>query len=188
MDRSAELAANFYWRKHVALRLHTVLFAIAVALPGSLTAQVVRPIELGIDAGISFSLDDPKVTAISLPAQSFRIGFFITDRISFEPKVALTSISGGGERLTLWSAELGVPIHLRVSPIGRGYYVRPFGGGAGASGGGESASGGYAGIGLGGKFGFQDRLATRIEGNYAISFEDDSHALGLLLGLSFFTR
>jgi hypothetical protein len=182
------LAANSYWSKHVALRLQTLLFAIAVALPGSLTAQALRPIELGVDAGISFSLDDPKVTVISLPAQSFRIGFFITDRISIEPKVSLTSISGGGERLTLWSAELGVPIHLRVNPIGRGYYVRPFGGGAGASGGGESASGGYAGIGLGSKFGFQDRLATRIEGNYAISFEDDSHALGLLLGLSFFTR
>lgn len=172
----------------MALRLQSILFAIVVAVPYSLSAQAARPIELGIDAGISFSLDDPKVTIVSLPAQSFRAGFFISNRISLEPKVSLMSVSGGGERLTLWSAELGVPIHLSVSPIGRGYYVRPFGGGSGASGGGESESGGYAGIGLGGKFGINDRLATRIEGNYAISFEDDSHALGLLIGLSFFTR
>lgn len=171
------------------VRLSSFLFAAVLAMPCTLTAQAVRPIELGIDAGVAFTLEDPKVTAIAVPAQSFRIGIFVSDRISVEPKISLLSLSGGGENITIWSAELGFPIHFATSPIGRGIYLRPFGGGSGASGGGESVSGGYAGIGFGGKFAFHDRLATRVEGSFSHSFDDaGANAIGLLLGLSFFTR
>jgi hypothetical protein len=75
--------------------------------------------------------------------------------------------------------------------VGRGLYGRPFLGVAGANATGfGNDNNGYAGLGVGLKIPFSDRrLATRMEANYAHGFGNaSSNQIGLLLGLSFFTR
>ncbi|MGH7488574.1 MAG: hypothetical protein ACREMY_23690, partial [bacterium] len=44
------------------------------------------PIELGVDAGLLFGLDDPHTTVVTLPVPSFRIGFIVDNKIELEPR------------------------------------------------------------------------------------------------------
>ena len=67
------------------------------------------PIELGIDGGVIFGLDNPNVSIVSLPVQDFRIGFLVTPRWEMEPRFNLTSIHGGGVSATSYSLSL---IHI----------------------------------------------------------------------------
>ena len=47
-------------------------------------------IELGIDGALSYeSSDNVKTTSITLPVTKFRVGFFVSDAVSFEPSLAL---------------------------------------------------------------------------------------------------
>jgi len=54
------------------------------------------PIELGIDGGVTFGLDNPKTTIVALPTQVFRLGYFLNDNVEIEPRVSINSASGGG--------------------------------------------------------------------------------------------
>ena len=150
-----------------------------------------NPIELGIDAGVAFGLDDPNLTIVGLPVQDFRLGYFMNERMELEPRFNLNSIRGNGGSITTYKLELGVLFMPRGDRVGKGLYFRPLLGVAGASGsGGGSDNSGYAGIGAGIKIPFADRrLATRLEGNFQHGFDNGgTNALGLLAGLSFFTR
>ena len=149
-----------------------------------------RPIELGMDAGVSIGLDEPKVTTVGLPFRAFRVGFFFADNLSLEPAFGLTSVHVNDDTFTTYEAALGVLLHLAQERTGSGIYVRPFAGVTGVSGGGASDSNGFVGAGVGVKIPWGDRrLATRLEGNFSHSFEGDgTNAIGLLVGLSFFTR
>lgn len=169
-------------------RLSAIAIAITVAA-GSATAQAPRPIELGIDAGASIGLGDNSVTVISIPAQSARVGFFMTPRISIEPKLGLTIVSGNDETVSAYRAEVGVLWHTGTPPAMRsGVYIRPFVGFTGFSNG-DSETNGLLGIGAGLKVPMLDRFAARFEANFAHHFGDGSgNELGLLAGLSFFTR
>jgi hypothetical protein len=149
-----------------------------------------RPIELGVDAGVSFGLDEPSVTTIGIPIRSFRVGFFFTDNVSLEPSFGLTSVHVEGETFTQYEAALALLLHLsRYSPAS-GIYVRPFAGVTGVSGGGNSDSNGLAGAGVGVKIPWGNRrLATRLEANFTHGFDGDgTNAIGLHVGLSVFTR
>ena len=117
--------------KRIGIGLAAFVFTATIA-----GAQPSRPVELGIDAGATIGLGDNSVTVVDIPAQAFRAGFFMNDRISLEPKIGLTTISGEGDTFTSYIAELGLLYHfyrsrLRtdVYPYGSplsAFYVRPF--------------------------------------------------------------
>jgi hypothetical protein len=176
-------------------RLLFIVGLIAIIAP---TASAQRrsstaphPIELGVDGGIIFGLDNPKLTVVSIPLQDFRVGFFMSDFLELEPRFNLNSIHSAGNSLTTYNAEFGVLWMPSGDRVGKGVYFRPFLGisGASVSGGGSNSSG-FAGIGAGLKIPLENRrLATRLEANFAHGFDNGgTNQIGLLFGLSFFTR
>ncbi len=177
-------------------RIGIVIAGLAL-LSVSARAQTPRPIELGVDAGVSIGLGDNSVTVINIPAQAFRVGFFFDDNMSLEPKFAINTVTGSGDTFTSYLAELGLLYHFYRTPTLRGtvpsprsaFYVRPFAGIVGASGGGNSNTDAILGLGVGMKVPLISRLASRFEANFAHQFGDfSSNQIGLLAGLSFFTR
>ncbi len=167
--------------------------AAALALVSSIaSAQDPRPLELGIDAGVDFGLDDPNITVIGIPIQSLRIGFVMTDQISIEPMFSLNSIRVEGDNFTMYSAAVGLLYHFQT--FRSGPYVRPFFGVTGLSGDDiDGVSQLFLGAGLGLKIPVIDnRLAWRLETNFAHVLDDDEveggSQIGLRAGLSFFTR
>src|SRR5690242_4966275 len=97
-------------RMHRLVPLVAVAF-LAAALPATASAQATTSapgvIELGIDAGISTTVGgDYHVTTVSIPTSTVRAGFYLNDRVSFEPSFGLSSISSGGDHLTTYDAEL----------------------------------------------------------------------------------
>ncbi len=175
---------------------------IAVAVASALSlgatpahAQIARGVELGIDAGVAIGLGDNSQTEIDIPAQSFRAGFVMTDRISIEPKLGLRIVTGNGDTFSFYRAEVGALYHLsaRADRMRAGVYVRPFAGLTGFSAGDDdndvSDTNGLLGIGVGLKVPLLSRLSSRFEANFAGNFGDNSDSqIGLLAGLSFFTR
>lgn len=168
--------------------------AAALAFTGAAAgAQAPRPIELGIDAGVTIGLGDNSTTTVDVPAQAFRIGFPISPRSSLEPKFRLNLISGDGDTFTSYRTELGWLYHLGSSRYPGAYqragtYVRPFAGLIGHSDG-DSSTSGLLGAGVGLKMPLVARLSSRFEANFAHLFGDsESNEIGLLAGLSFFTR
>ena len=149
-----------------------------------------RPIELGVDGGISIGLDDPNITVVSIPVQAFRIGFFMNDKVSLEPRFGFNSISGGGVSLRSYMLELGALFHPGGYITGSGLYIRPFVGIAGVGGDAGSGSDAFLGAGVGVKLPFSNRrFATRLEGNFNHVFDaGGSNALGILFGISYFNR
>lgn len=167
-----------------------VLGFLAVALTASAAGaqRASRPIELGIDGGITVGFDNPNITLVAIPVQAFRVGFFMTDRVSIEPRFGFNSISGGGFSARTYVVELGALFHPGGYRTGSGIYVRPFGGLIGTGGDIGSESDGYLGAGVGVKLPFAaGRLATRLEANFSHVFDTGgSNQLGILFGLSFF--
>lgn len=150
-----------------------------------------RPIEFGIDGGLAFGLDNPKVTALVVPIPVFRVGFLMTDKVALEPRLQLASVHAAGQTATTYGIELGVVYSPNGDRVGNGLYGRPFIGFSGASvSGGGSTSNGHAGAGIGLKIPFADRrMATRWEADYSHEFgTPSSNTIGLLFGLSWFTR
>lgn len=185
------------------------LFALIAGtiVPGSLGAQDTgpqRPIELGMDAALSYeSRDNLKVTALTLPVTRFRVGFFLSDALSLEPAVAFryTRVTienpiTGDDRTdsgTSYALSLGLLYHFRQDRAQSQPYLRPFVGFNGFSGDGNSGSQ----ISLGGAFGMKiplaDRFGSRIEVGYTHRLENEpdfqsANELFLGFGLSFFTR
>lgn len=175
--------------------IKTLTIAVAAIAFASLpaAAQAPRPLELGIDAGVTIGLGDNSVTEIDIPVSAFRVGFPITPRSSIEPKLRLNVTSGSGDTFTSYRAEVGWLYHFGTSRYPGAYqraglYVRPFAGLVGFSDG-DSNTSGLLGAGLGYKMPIISRLSSRFEANFAHLFGDaDSNQIGLLAGLSFFTR
>ncbi|HWL40583.1 MAG TPA: outer membrane beta-barrel protein [Gemmatimonadaceae bacterium] len=170
-------------------------FAVLGCLALALTASAAdaqrgsRPIEFGVDGGLTVAFDDPTVTLVSLPVQDFRVGFFMTDRVSIEPRFHLNSQSTDGGSFQEYHFELGALFHPGGYRTGSGLYIRPFGGIVGFNSEATDDSDGYLGAGIGIKLPFSDRrFATRLEANFSHLFSegDGSNRLGLLFGLSFF--
>lgn len=156
-----------------------------------------RPLELGIDAGVTIGVGDNSYTTLDIPAQAFRVGFPISPRTSLEPKLMIHLVSDDGTS-TSYRAELGLLYHLGSSRYPGAYqragaYVRPFLGLVGYSvdndGDSYDESNGLLGAGIGFKMPLLSRLSSRFEANFAHRFGDgDANEIGLLAGLSFFTR
>jgi hypothetical protein len=175
------------------LVLGVLAFAVTAPAAGAQRASHRNsgPIELGIDGGVTFGLDNPNTTSVALPTPVFRLGYFLNDNVEIEPRVSINSASGGGVSITAYSLEAGVLFQPAGDRVGKGLYLRPFLGvsGINVSGPNDSHSG-YAGVGFGLKLPFADRrLATRMEANYSHGFSGGgSNLIGVLIGLSFFTR
>jgi hypothetical protein len=176
-------------KRLVVLGVAALVITAPAAKAQRSTSRGSTPIELGIDGGVIFGLDAPRVTVVSLPLQDFRIGFLVTDDLAIEPRFNLNSVHGNGASVTTYDFALGLV--YQPDRVGKGFYGRPFIGVSGASvSGGGSTNNGYLGLGLGLKLPFADRrLATRMEANYAHGFNNGGfNQIGLLIGLSFFTR
>ena len=161
-----------------------------LALSASASAQrssMLKPSsDVGIDAGISFDLGTPSSTTISLPAQQIRMGFFMSPALSIEPNLGLVSFSDDVGTSTVYNLGVGALYHFSTSRAASQFYVRQFVNVVGFSGGGTSDSEAVFGIGGGIKLPLRDRIASRFEANFAHA--DGSDSIGLLAGLSFYTR
>lgn len=166
------------------------ILALAATAAG---AQNSQPKEIGVDAGVSIGLGDNAITTISIPAQAIRVGFPIGLRTSLEPKIGLTIVTGNGDTFTQYRGELGLVYSLGSSRYPGAYqragmFVRPFIGIAGFSGD-NSSSNGVLGVGVGTRMPLMSRLSSRFEANFGHQFGDsDGNEIGLLAGLSFYTR
>ena len=176
--------------------LSMLLLAIASVQAGA-QSTAPRPIELGIDAGVTIGLEDDSFTTIDIPVQAFRIGFPLSPRVSLEPKLRVNMLTGNGT-VTNYRGELGLLYHFGSDRYPGAYhraglYARPFVGIVGFSLDNddidESDSAGLLGAGIGYKLPLVSRLSSRFEANFAHYFGNgDANEIGLLAGLSFFTR
>lgn len=204
--RSGALGRGHVWPRPIAFPLSqelqlvkslSVVFSVAIlaataANAGAQASQAGNPVELGIDAVVATTVgDSPNVTTISIPSAEFRVGFFVSNDLSIEPRIGVASIKGGGPAFTTYTGQLGLLYHFGGERVGSGVYVRPFAGFNGISSG-VSDTQANLGAGLGTKIPFGDRLATRLEANYMHSFSSSNrlayNQIGASIGLSFFTR
>lgn len=148
--------------------------------------------EIGMDAGLIFGLSTPSTTTFQVPLQRIRMGFYISPVLSIEPTVGFTSFSGGGISGTVYGIGAGLLYHFSPSRAANQFYVRPFLGIDGSSGSIGSGSTVEFGVGGGLKMPLRDRIATRFEATFAHEGGKNGgpgqDALGLLAGLSFYTR
>lgn len=146
--------------------------------------------ELGVDAGLQFTLDDPKTTSFQIPIQGIRMGFYLSPAISLEPSLRLNYTSFDGGHITTYGVGLGMLYHFSTSRAANQLYVRPFIGLDGISGDGGSDSAFSFGAGFGVKVPMGNRFATRWEANFSHASNDGAtqNAIGLLAGLSVYTR
>ena len=167
---------------------------LSLVVASTAVAQVGAPMprEFGIDAGLSVGLGDLEGTAIQIPAQNLRIGFFRSPTVSIEPFGALNYFSIGDADLTQVSVGTGLLYHFSPDRAVRQTYVRPFAQLDFISGGDESETQFELGAGLGMKVPWQDRFAWRFEATLGYAIETDAlpggPTVGVLAGLSFFTR
>ena len=149
------------------------------------------PIELGIDAAVTVRLDEPRVTTLTIPIQRFRAGFFTSPTLSIEPSFALnySRVQGGGSFSSM-ALTVGALFHLSPDRMRDQVYLRPFVGFTRFSNGASDADP-HLGFGAGIKFPWANRrLATRVEAflQHVFAEPEDASFLGVLFGLSFFTR
>jgi hypothetical protein len=179
-------------KRLLVLSVTTLVLTAPAAKAQRSPQRAPNPIELGIDGGVFFGLEAPRTTVVSLPVQSFRVGFLVTDDLALEPRASINSVHSGGASATLYDFQLGAVYQPARERAGRGLYGRPFIGvsGVNVSGPGGNNNSGYMGLGLGLKIPFAERrLATRMEANYEHGFGGGgTNLIGLLIGLSFFTR
>jgi hypothetical protein len=169
----------------------TSLLAVAFHA-GAQRASINPSPELGVDAGLMFTLDNPKTTLFSVPIQSIRAGFFLSPAISLEPSLRLNTISGGGiPTITDYGIGLGLLYHLSTNRAANQPYIRPFIAFDGQSGGGGPSTSSFTvGGGFGVKMPINPRFATRLEANigHISSSGTSQNVIGLLAGLSVYTR
>jgi len=189
-----------------------LVLAAALALPSTTAAQAGAPagvapgqgrtLELGVDAGATFALGDQSGFNITLPASRFRAGFFFPNNplYSLEPAAGLSySKVEEVDGILRYDLELGLLRHFRPFVVAteggddiiarvRSAYVRPFVGIAGFSGGDADDSEVSLGAGLGVKVPWRRFLAWRLEANLGYGLDNEAARIGVLAGLSFFTR
>jgi hypothetical protein len=163
---------------------------LVTAIP--LAAQS-RPIELGIDGGLSYKTNSPTTLQLGLPVQNFRVGFAAGPTVSIEPNVVVNYIKVEGlDGVFHFGPELGVLIHFSTETNRSRGYFRPFMGATFVSGGGTSVNQFDLGGGVGVKVPITgSRLAARFEGGVRHGFKGDlpsATSIYALFGFSFFTK
>ena len=168
---------------HLAL---PIAIALAAGAVGSATAQ--RPIELGMDAGLTILTNGGTITTVSIPVSQVRFGFQASDRVTVEPRVSINYITNGS---SFTAIDGGVHLLVDLStPAPEG--ARPyFTAGAGllfVDVGGTSNTDARLGVGFGVRLPMVERLMTRLEGRVDRLFDSKVTSIGALFGFSFFTR
>ncbi|MGD2216004.1 MAG: outer membrane beta-barrel protein [Gemmatimonadales bacterium] len=113
------------------------LFALAMFLTAGTAFGQSRPIEFGIDGGITYSMlqdmdgmefDDE--LSFDIPFSTLRVGFFVSDNISVEPQVQFSFFDPGGDSDTQMQLGLlaAVLYHFQPDMMETQFFVR--GGGA----------------------------------------------------------
>lgn len=161
---------------------------VASAQARRTTTSSARVWEIGADAGLQFSLDDPNTTTIQIPIQSVRVGIHTSDVLSIEPFFGLNYLKVEDiDAITTYQFGVGALYHFSASRTQSQIFVRPQLAVVGVSAGGNSDSEVGAGVGLGIKWPkLGGRMAWRGEAN--INFINDNTILGALFGISFYTR
>ena len=164
-----------------------------VALLAVPALQAQKPVELGIDGGFQFELNDPKTTSFHLPTGLFRVGFFASDRISVEPSVAFNWVKvSGDDAATTLQARLGLLYHFGTDAARSRVFVEPIAGITYVNFGSGSASQFQLGGGIGVKLPSPNRLGLRLQALYAHGFETDDFSktdvIAFLFGISFYTK
>ena len=141
------------------------------------------------DDGALTSHRGSAVTALTIPAQQFRVGFFTSPSRSIEPTLAVNFVRVEGDNFSQIVLGLGVLFHMTPDRTRSQTYFRPFAGISTVSGGGASDTGARLGLGFGIKSPLVPRLSSRLEAFVAHQFDDDDQtSIGVLFGLSFFPR
>ena len=185
-------------RPFVVIATLVGLLATSGSVASAQTRASTQPnaLEFGIDAGATFGFGDQSSVQLTLPASRFRVGFFLPNsRWSIEPATFLswTKVEDA-DGVFVYDLELGALYHLAppsditATPPLSVVYVRPFIGVQGVSSGGNDDSEFFVGAGLGVKLPWRQNLAWRLEANTGYGFDNKAFRLGLLAGLSFFTR
>jgi len=180
----------------------------AVAVLGFLLASPLAAqgngVEIGFDGVIQRQLseDAGKFTIAALPGGStsvpfgaFRVGFPVGSRFHLEPGFGfgLLHIDGFDDDFKTWHAMLGGVIDIGARGAGVSPFIRPFVGYS-SIGAGEQSSFVEAGVGIGARLRLAERMAVRLELNYAHGFEHNDDFIpsqdfvNLRFGLSMFTK
>lgn len=170
-----------------SFRLVSIAAAL-VAIPTLLAAQS-GPIELGVDAGLTYRSNSPHITTIGIPIQDLRVGIGMSDKISIEPRVSLNYVKVQNSS-SASQIELGAGLLYHLTKMKEGIYIRPFVNYMHLDAGG-TASQFSAGAGIGYKAG-TGPVRGRFEAGYDHAFKTNTIAksdnIVLLLGLSVFTK
>lgn len=176
------------------MRIRATLSAFALLGLVATTAQAQNPIEVGIDAQISFGLDD-QGTSISIPAQKVRAGFLINPAMTIEPSLGFFRISDDAMSMSTADIDVSLLYHFSTLRTAKQYYVRPVIGLRRVSVTDktidESASDSEMNIGVAGgvKIPLMDRVGARAEAEFRNYMSDPSvSAFNLNFGLSYYTR
>lgn len=177
------------------MRIRATLSAAAFLGLFAATAQAQgtqNPVEVGIDAQISFGLDD-QGTSIAIPAQKVRAGFMISPVMTIEPSLGFYRISNDGSSASSTALDVSLLYHFSPDRMARQFYVRPVIGINRASvdidGAGDSQTDMNIGVAGGMKLPLMDRVGARFEAEFRNYMSDPSvSALNLNFGLSYFTR
>jgi hypothetical protein len=163
------------------------ILALSASASAQRSGSMINPSpEIGMDAGISFGLGTPQITTVSIPAQHIRMGFFVSPALSIEPMLGIVSVSGDAGSGTVYNLGVGALYHFATSRAANQFYVRPFVNIVGFSGEGTSDSEAVFGVGV-----REVRLEARrnaVTQRDLESAADGSDGIGLLAGLSFYTR
>ncbi|MDB4890826.1 MAG: hypothetical protein JWL61_2681 [Gemmatimonadetes bacterium] len=172
-----------------------IVSAIAVlVLAPSARAQGGSPVELGLDGALSYGLDSPHFTFLSVPIQRLRAGFFVTPTVSIEPTAALNYSRVQGSNSTSFDFGAGALFHMAASRTAAQPYVRPFVEFGYHSFDSDPGSSSFTtttfGAGLGVKIPIANRFAWRFEGAYSHSGPENrvtsKNQLTAFFGLSLF--
>jgi hypothetical protein len=157
--------------------------------------------ELGVDGGPSFGMGGQNsYTLFDMPIQQLRAGFFVAPQWSIEPTVRYARSSVGGLSDSRYAIGAGALYHFSAVRTQSQFYVRPYLNLIGFRSTDQvtptttqttSVSLTEMGGGLGVKLPWKDRLAWRFEANmshYSKPYFGADNRLGLLVGMSYFTR
>ena len=171
----------------------SALLVLFLGLPAALHAQDRRPIELGLDAGMSITLTEgDDITAAAIPASRFRVGFFVSDVFEIEPSLGFALVSVGGETVSRVGFQLGFVFHSNPNRDRPRAFFQVGGGLDYVNIAGFDDVQFGVGAGVGGKFPVDENFAVRIEADYLRGFESDNrfaaNIIQALIGFSFFTN
>lgn len=175
------------------MRFRATLSAFALIGLVATAAQAQNPVEVGIDAQISFGLDD-QGTSIAIPAQKIRAGFMIAPVMTIEPSLGFFRTSNDLGSFSTTALDVSLLYHFSPQRTARQFYLRPVVGitrSAVDIDGGASDSETDMNIGVAGglKIPLMDRVGARLEAEFRNYMTDPSvSALNLNFGLSYFTR